>query len=171
MAALDDQARRLDAATAAILDLRDRLEAGSPWPLAELYGTEAEASWGPPELLAHLEEMLPFWLGEVEQVLDSPAKDGPFPFGRVGGADDVLRIGIIGRDRKLPLRELFARLEADSGRVAARMRALSDTEAERQGAHPTIGPMSVAAIFERFVTSHIEDHVEQLNRILADAGR
>jgi len=147
------------------------MEAAAPWPMAELYGTEAEASWGPPELLAHLEEMLPFWLGEFERILDSYPKDGPFPFGRVGGADDVLRIGIIGRDRQLPLRELYARLEADSARVAARMRALGADEAERQGAHPTIGPMTVAAIFERFVTSHIEDHVEQLNRILADAER
>jgi hypothetical protein len=171
MAALDDQADRLDAATAAILALRDRLEAAAPWPLAELYGTEAEASWGPPELLAHLIEMVPFWQGEVERILDSDPTDGPLPYGRVGGADDVLRIGIIGRDRRLPLRELFVRLEADSARVAARMRALGDDEAERQGAHSTIGPMTVAAIFERFVTSHIEDHVEQLNRILADAER
>src|SRR6266545_7485148 len=122
MAALDDQARRLEAGSAAIAALRERLEAGAPWPLAGLFGTEAEASWGPPELLAHLEEMLPFWLGEVERIIDSDAASGPCPFGRVGGADDVLRIGIIGRDRRVPLGELLARVEADGRRVAARMR-------------------------------------------------
>jgi hypothetical protein len=51
------------------------------------------------------------------------------------------------------------------------MRELSDTEAERLGEHPTAGPLSVATIFERYVVGHIEDHVEQLNRILADTGR
>src|SRR5262245_15999894 len=170
MTALDDQARRLEAAVGAIVALRGRLEAGSPWPMAELYGTEAEASWGPPELLAHLDEMLPFWLGEVERILDADPAAGPFPFGRVGGPDDVLRIGIIGRDRRLPMRELLARLEADGQRTAARMRELSDADAERLGAHPS-GPITVAALFERFVVGHIEDHVRQLDAILADAGR
>ena len=170
MPALDDQARRLEDGVAAITALRGRLEAGAPWPLAELYGTEAEASWGPQELLAHIQEMLPFWLGEVERILDSDAAAGPFPFGRVGGADDVLRIGIIGRDRRLPLRELLARVDTDGRRVAARLREISDADAERLGANPS-GPMSVATLLERFVVGHVEDHVVQLERILAEAGR
>lgn len=170
MAALDDQAARLEAGAAAIVALRDRLERGAPWPLAELYGTEAEASWGPPELLAHLDEMLPFWLGEVERILEADPAGGPFPFGRVGGADDVLRIGIIGRDRRLPMRELLARLGADGHRVAARMRQLTDAESERLGRRESGESITTADIFERFVVGHIEGHVDQLNTILADAG-
>jgi hypothetical protein len=171
MAALDGQAARLEAAAAAILALRERLEAGAPWPLAELYGTEAEASWGPPELLAHLDEMLPFWLGEVERIIDADPADGPFPFGRVGGPDDVLRIGIIGRDRRVPIRELMARLGADSRRVAARMRELADAESERLGLRASGESISTTGLFETFVVGHIEGHVDQLNTILADAGR
>src|SRR5262245_47901674 len=166
MTALDDQARRLEAAVGAIVALRGRLEAGSPWPLAELYGTEAEAHWGPPELLAHLDEMLPFWLGEVEKIIDGGGAE--VPFGRI--ADDTIRIGVIGRDRSVPLRELFARLQADGARVGRRMRVLSDAEAARPGAHPTRGTFSVAELFERFVTSHMEDHVNQLRDILAERG-
>ena len=164
---LQAQAARLDAASAAILALRPRVQGLEPWPLAELYGTEAEASWGPPELIAHLDEMLPFWLGEVERILDGPAETG-VPFGRV--ADDAIRIGVIGRDRTVPLRELFARLEADSARVAARMRELTDVDAERIGTHQTRGDLTVAAIFERFVTGHLADHVGQLREILASRG-
>ncbi len=164
---LTAQADRLDAAAAAILDLRRGVEAAGPWPLAELYGTEAEASWGPPELLAHLDEMLPFWLGEVERVLDGQAGT-PVPFGRV--ASDAIRIGVIGRDRTVPLRELFARLASGGARVARRMRELSDDEAARVGIHPTIGQLPVQAMFERFVTSHLEGHVDQLHEILAARG-
>ena len=171
MTALDGQAARLEAAAAAILALGERLEAGAPWPLAELYGTEAEASWGPPELLAHLDEMLPFWLGEVERILDADPAGGAFPFGRVGGPDDVLRIGIIGRDRRLPVRELLARLGADCRRVATRMRQLSDAESERLGLRANGEAITTASLFEDFVVGHIEGHVDQLNTILATAGR
>jgi hypothetical protein len=167
MRTLDDQAARLEAAVNAILALQPRLFAAAPWPLAELYGTEAEASWGPPELLAHLDEMLPYWLGEVERILEAPAT-APVPFGRQ--PSDTIRIGIIGRDRTIPLRELLARLGADGARVAARMRGLSDAEAACVGLHPTRGEFTVAALLERMVTGHLEDHVTQLREILAARG-
>lgn len=169
MGSLDAGAARLEAAVAAVLALRPRVEDAGPWPLAELYGTEAEASWGPPELLAHLDEMLPFWLGEAERILDGPADAGePVLFGRF--PDDTIRIGAIGRDRTVPLRELFARLEADGARVARRMRELTDEEAARVGANPARGEFTVAGLFERFVIAHIEDHVAQLDAILAARG-
>lgn len=167
MGSLDAQAARLEAAADAILAHRDRVEAAGPWPLAELYGTEAEASWGPPELLAHLEEMLPYWLGEIERILDGPP-DAAIPFGRV--ASDDVRIGIIGRDRTVPLRELFARLEADAARVAARLRELTVEQAGRRGLHPVRGELSIVDIVERFIVDHLEEHVGQLRAILAARG-
>ena len=167
MSTLQSQAARLEAAVAAILTLRERVERAGPWPLAELYGTEAEASWGPPELLAHVDEMLPFWLGEAERILDAPA-DAPVPFGRV--AADTIRISVIGRDRTVPLRELFARLAADGARVARRMRELSDGEAARIGVHQTRGDLTIESLLEWFVTSHLEEHVVQLRMILDTRG-
>jgi hypothetical protein len=167
MGPLNEQAARLEAAAGAILDFQARVQARAPWPPAELYGTEAEASWGPPELLAHVEEMLPFWLGEAERILDGPA-GAPVPFGRV--ASDAVRIGVIGRDRTIPVRELFDRLEADAARVARRMRALSDADAAKVGLHPTQSEITVSQLFERFVTSHLEGHVDQLREILESQG-
>jgi hypothetical protein len=164
---LATQADRLEAGVAAIIALEPRLRAGSPWPPAELYGTEAEASWGPHETLAHLEEMLPYWLGEVERIIEAPA-GSTVHFGRT--AEDAVRIGVIGRDRALPLRELLDRVQDYAARVARRMRTLTDAEAERLGTHPTRGGFAVAALFERFVTGHIEDHVAQLGRILDERG-
>ena len=175
MGALDAQASRFEAAASAILALRERVEHAGPWPLAELYGTEAEASWGPPELLAHLEEMLPYWLGEIERILDGPpngpisgSPDAAVPFGRV--ATDGVRIGVIGRDRTVPLRELFARLAADAARVASRLRELSLAEAGRRGLHPARGELTVGDIVERFLVSHLEEHDGQLRAILAARG-
>jgi len=163
-------ADRLEAAAAAFVALAPAVAAGSPWPLAERFGTEPEASWGPPEALAHVAEMIPFWLGETERVLDGAAAQravgaaAPTPFGRT--ADDVLRIGVIGRDRTVPARELFARVAADARRLAARMRGLDATDAASVGLHPRLGEMTVAAVLDRFVVTHLEDHVAQLEASL-----
>lgn len=167
MTTSSDQADRLDAAIGGLLALRPSVLAAAPWELAERYGTEDEAHWAPPEVLAHLEEMLPFWLGEIERILDGSAS-APVPFGRV--ATDVVRIGIIGRDRTLPLRELFARVAADGARVSERVRELDAAALAHEGLHPRMGVMAVGEILDRFAISHVEDHVRQLEEILAARG-
>jgi hypothetical protein len=162
MAALSAEADRLDRAAADLLALRADV-LGRAWPLASDYGTGPEASWGPPEVLAHVQEYLRYWLGEIERVLAAPGP-GAIPFGRI--ADDPVRIGVIGRDRTVPLGELFARIEADAKRVAARLRELSEEEASRRGAHPTRGEMTVREQLEPFLVGHTEGHVRQLRKSL-----
>jgi hypothetical protein len=155
-------AERLRRAAADLLALRGPVEQGEPWPLSDRFGVEPEASWGPPETLAHVAEMLPFWTGEMERVL--AASEQPAPFGRV--ASDEVRIGIIGRDRSLPARELFTRIERDAERLAERLLELDDAQAARRGLHPTLGEIVVPGLIERFVVGHIEDHAEQLRTVL-----
>ena len=148
--------------------LASRVMDGEPWPLAEAFGTQPEASFGPREVLAHVVEMLPFWLGELERVVDG---DGitPVPFGRI--ADDALRIGMIERDRSLPLRVLFARLDAALWLWMERLPKVTDADRDRIGLHPRLGEMAAAQIAERFVLGHAEEHLAQLQEVLAAAGR
>lgn len=167
MGALTSQTARLRTATEGLLDLTAAVAAREPWPLAELYGPEPEASWGPPELLAHVEEFLPYWMGEIERVLAAPA-DAPAAFGRI--ATDPLRIGVIGRDRSLPLRELVSRIRSEGARVAGRLDELTEAEAVRTGTHPTRGELTVREMLEPFLVGHMEGHVVQLREILAGAG-
>lgn len=154
---------RIADAQAAYAALRRRVTAREPWPLAVDFGTGPEASWGPPEVLAHVAEMLPFWLGELERVIDGGP--GPTPFGRI--ADDALRLGTIERDRSLPLRVLFSRVDVGLRDWAARLASLTDEERSAVGLHPRVGEMPAAAILERFALGHAEDHVAQLESILA----
>lgn len=168
MGALDHQVDRLERARDDLGALRGRVEAGAPWPLSEIFGAEPEASWGPPELLAHVAEMLPYWLGEIERIVAGRAGD-PAPFGRL--ADDPIRIAVIGRDRSLPLRALFDRIEADAGRVARRLMSLTDAEAARAGLHPTRGLTTIPALLEFAVVGHLEGHLVQLREILDEARR
>ena len=180
MSSLPDRSQRLAGARADLLELRPAIEAGEPWPLSDNFGTEPEAAWGPREALAHVEEMLPYWLGEIERVLEGGAAtsapggqdDGSAPgqtaFGRV--AADELRVGIIERDRTLPLRELFDRIDVGVGRVVRRLEDLEPAALERRGDHPRLGPMTVADITDRFIVGHLEEHVDQLRAILRDVA-
>ena len=153
-----DLVPRLTAAATRLAGLRPAVEAGVPWPLSDNFGTAPEASWGPPETLAHVAEMLPFWLGEIERIVAGTVR--PVPFGRV--ATDQLRLLVLGRDRSLPARELFDRIEDGANRVARRLATLTRDEATRPGLHPRLGEMTVEALAERFIVSHLEEHAEQL---------
>ncbi len=162
-----DPAARLAASRGAFAALAPRIRAGEPWPLAEAFGTEPEASWGPREVLAHTAEMLPFWLGEYERVVEAghAAGDGA-PFGRTGA--DALRLGILERDRTLPLRELFDRIDAGIERWERRLAASRPGEDAAAGLHSRLGEMTAGELRDRFVTTHLEEHLEQLDGILPE---
>jgi hypothetical protein len=154
----DELDGRLAAASERLADLGAALERGGPWPLAERFDHSPEASWGPRETLAHLEEMLPFWLGEAERVLEGAGE--PVPFGRL--ATDDVRLAIIARDRTLPLHELLARVQSGIERWRRRWTELDEGHRSRRGIHPTLGELTVTAIATRFTVGHLEDHLDQL---------
>jgi hypothetical protein len=161
---------RLEHALQAMAAERGRVEDGEPWPLSAAYGTEPESDWGPKEVLAHVAEMLPFWVAQIDVILGARPEPVP-PFGRV--TTDPVRIERIGRDRMLPAAELFDHIDAAGHTVLARLRTLSSEELGRRGVHPRLGEMTIQALVERFIVGHVEDHVEQLRAVLtraADAG-
>jgi hypothetical protein len=162
----DDLADRLRDNAARLLALRPEVEARAPWPPSEHFGVEPEARWNPPELLAHLAEMVPYWLGQIERILEGYPE--PVSFGRVQSDDD--RIAAIGRDRFLPVGQLFERIASETDDAAARLRAMSPADLERHGTHPTLGEMTVDGVVERMLIGHLEGHVEQLRTILGGGG-
>jgi hypothetical protein len=166
MATMTEMADRLDAGAAAIGELAPAINRGEPWPLTEVYGPGPESAWGPREVLAHVSEMIPFWMGEIELVLDGQGAEPP-PFGRTEA--DPLRVEVIGRDRQFPARELLGRIAVESARVAGRFRELDDGQAARLGRHVTRGDLTVTEMAERFLVTHVEGHVTQLREILAVA--
>ncbi len=158
---------RLRAASRGFGEFRSELEAGRPWPLHDVeHDAGPESEWGPTEVLAHVTEMLPFWLGEVARILDGSPE--PVPFGRT--ATDRLRVLTIERDRTLPPAELLDRIDAAVERYARRLTGMTTADFGRRGRHPTLGEMSVGDILERFVTSHAEGHVVQLSETLGSSA-
>lgn len=161
---MDELAQRIEAGRAALLGLRDDVERREPWPLSKAYGAEPESDWGPKEVLAHVAEMAPYWLNQIETILAAPA-GAPPAFGRV--ATDPDRIERIGQDRSLPAGELFQQIDRALADVVARFRRLDPAEQTRVGVHVRLGEIAIPTIFDRFIVGHVEDHVRQLQEILA----
>ena len=153
---MNDGATRLAATRPGVVD-------GAPWPLADRFDDAPEASWGPPEVLAHVAEMIPYWQGEMERIL-AAADDAPVPFGRL--ATDSNRLGILERDRSLPPGELYDRIDHALERFGRRLSTLSDADAGRMGVHPKRGEMTIGSIADTFVVKHLADHAVQLEGIL-----
>ena len=161
---MHQEAARIQAAGAAIEDVREPLEAGEPWALSAVWGTEDEAQWGPRELLAHVAEMLSYWHGELGRVV-AGGGSGPVPFGRV--ASDPTRLARIDELRRRPTGELIDEVGRRIPDVAAFVDRLTVEEAGRVGHHQTRGELTVGESVERFFASHLEEHVAQLRDILS----
>jgi hypothetical protein len=162
---MEDLADRVAAGRRAMDELGAAIVAREPWPLSEAYGAEPESSWGPREVLAHVAEMIPYWLGQMDSVEAARAEGDPPAFGRV--ATDPARIERIGRDRELPIPELHARIDASLADVLSRLAELTPERRGRRGIHPRLGEMTVDAMADRFIVGHMEEHVRQLDDILA----
>jgi hypothetical protein len=161
-------ADRLASSGADLIALGPALDAGEPWSLSAAYGTEPEADWGPREVLAHVNEMLPYWTAQLRRVAAVPDSTGPASFGRV--ASDADRIDRIARDRELPVGELMREIADGLAEARSFVGGLSDRQLDRVGLHPTRGEITVEASLDRFVVSHLGEHVAQLRRILNPAG-
>jgi DinB family protein len=161
----DDLDTRLSAAKERLAALSAELETGGPWPLAERFDHSPEASWGPRETLAHLEEMLAYWLGEAERIMESP--DEGVAIGRV--ATDEIRLAIIERDRTLPFSELVARVRVGIDRWRERWAELDEGSRDRTGTHPRLGVVTVTDVASRFAVGHLEEHLDQLAAALGGA--
>ncbi len=160
---MEDLGRRLAIAGADIQSLRPELVAGEPWPLSATYQHVPEAEWGPREVLSHIEEMLDYWIAELRRVV---AGDGerPVAFGRI--ATDDARLARIDAGRQKSAGELADDVAAGVTEASRFVSGLSAADLDRAGSHPTRGELTVADSIERFLCSHLEEHVAQLRRIL-----
>jgi hypothetical protein len=160
---MDDLRGRLSDAGNGLLALRDELVAGEPWELSDDWGHTPEADWGPRELLGHVDEMLPYWTDQLEMVLAGD-RATPVPFGRV--ATDQSRLDRIDADRRKPAGAILDDIAAGLERVRSFLDGLGPGDGDRIGAHPTRGDITIRDSVERFLVSHLEDHVAQLRAIL-----
>jgi hypothetical protein len=113
--------------------------------------------WDRGQVLAHVAEMLPYWAQQAELV----ASGEQVEFGRVKSDPD--RIAAIERDRREDPQRLLARVDEGVAAVLALFDRLDDRAMGRTGRHQTLGELPVAAIVDRFLVAHLEEHADQLD--------
>jgi hypothetical protein len=113
--------------------------------------------WDRGQVLAHVAEMLPYWVEQAELV----AAGDQVPFGRT--RSDPRRVAAIERDRREDPSRLLDRVDDGLGVVVALLERLDDDALARSGRHQVLGEMTVAAIIDRFLVDHLEEHADQLD--------
>ena len=151
--ATNDAPARIEAGRARLAALRPAVRAGAPWPLSERFDDAPEATWGPPEVLAHVDETIGFWHGELGRIVDARS-------------DEPARLAAIERERHWPLEELDASIDAKAAALIAACAAWSDEDLARVGLHPRLGEVTVEFGLGRFIYHHLEDHADQLEQAL-----
>jgi hypothetical protein len=162
MATLHPQVEKMRTARDNLVRLRGRVELSSPPP----DDLPRRREWVAREVLAHIDEMLPYWLGEIERVLAGSVE--PVPFGRE--PTDLIRTLTVDRDRTLPASELYARLDNSLERVLRRLLELDERQTAKRGAHKRRGVMTVRQIVDTMLTDHLEEHCNQLGNALETAS-
>ena len=154
MATLIQQVERLRTARDNLVRMRSRIELSAP-PPDEL---PRRREWVAREALAHVDEMLGYWLGEIERVLAGPVE--PVPFGRA--PTDLIRQLTVDRDRTLPVSELYTRLDHNLERVLRRLLELDERQVAKRGLHKERGELTVKQIVDVMLAGHIEEHCRQI---------
>lgn len=126
---------------------------------------ETGERWDPGQLLAHVVEMLPYWVREAEVV--AAAGDG-VAFGRVKTDPD--RVAAIERDRREDPYRLLGRMDEGVAGVLAFVDGLDGAALARSGTHQTRGRMTVADIVDQFVVAHLEEHADQIEGVTPPQG-
>ena len=109
-------------------------------------------------MLAHLAEMAPYWLGEIERVLDGVRGARA---ASAGSRPTTVRIGLVERDRSAARRaSCTTGSTTPSTRFDRRWRSLTPADLARRGVHPKRGEMTVAQMPDPFIVGHLEDHVD-----------
>jgi hypothetical protein len=154
MATLYAQVERLRTARDNLVRMRSQVEL-SPAPPEDL---PRQREWVAREVLAHIDEMLPYMLGEIERILAGSKE--PVPFGRP--PTDLIRVLTVDRDRTLPIAELYIRLDNSLERVVRRLLELDERQAGRRGISKEGGEMTIRQIVDVMLAAHMEEHSHQM---------
>ena len=123
---------------------------------------EGDERWEAAQVWAHMAEFVGYWHEQIEAVV--AAFDGdPVPFGRM--KTDAGRLAAIEVGRREPIGELARRAEEAIARLDQRIAAFGNAEWNAVGRHETRGEMDIEAIVDRFVVSHLDEHLAQLESL------
>jgi hypothetical protein len=123
---------------------------------SHFYEPMADGEWTVLENLAHLVELQPYWAKQAQHVASNPDQ----PFGRTH--DDPVRVGWIEAHGKDAFPGVRPELERANREARDILSAIPDGAWSNKGVHSRRGAMTVREIVESFLTSHFQEHIDQI---------
>ncbi|GAB3053158.1 DinB family protein [Virgibacillus ainsalahensis] len=123
-----------------------------------------EEEWSILQILNHLNEATPYWLNEMERVLEKPGSE----WGR--GLDNPPRLEAVETPDKLNVKEVIKGVEGLKGEVEERLSKVSDSRLTEENPHRNFkkfGNKPVSFIVEHFIDEHTAKHHGQIKRNLS----
>jgi uncharacterized damage-inducible protein DinB len=123
----------------------------------------SEEEWSILEILSHLVEGIPYWLGEVDRVVHTPGSS----WGR--GLQDPARLAAVTDTDKLTVKDLLADISKLTQKVASGLQGLDAETLKQESPHRNFakfGNKPVSFIIEHFIEEHIAGHAKQIQRNL-----
>ncbi|MGC9156006.1 MAG: DinB family protein [Ferrimicrobium sp.] len=121
---------------------------------------ETGEQWDLVHILAHVSEMLEYWLAEVLHVLAGEPEE---PFGRLKRSPE--RIARIEQSATLAVDELRSEINLRAEATSDLCRLLSPEQLRKKGIHPKFGAMTVEEIVTEFGIDHLYEHAGQLESL------
>ncbi|MED0972882.1 DinB family protein [Bacillus paramycoides] len=128
-----------------------------------------EEEWSVMQILCHLVEAVPYWLNEIEQLLETPEKE----WGR--GLQNGDRLAAVYKSKidSTSLSDVLKELEALKPQVAQTLNKLDEEKLamEAPSRNPRFGTKPILFIVDHLLVEHMSKHLGQIERNLSKFNR
>jgi uncharacterized damage-inducible protein DinB len=129
----------------------------------------SEDEWSIMQILSHLTEAIPYWLGEIEMLLEEPGKE----WGR--GLQDKERLDAVSNEKvdSTYLSDVLKVLAEVKLQVAQTLYKLDEQTLamEAPSRNPRFGTKSISFIIEHLLIEHTTKHLGQIERNLSKLNK
>lgn len=123
-----------------------------------------EEEWSIMQILSHIAEAIPYWLGEVETVVATPGSK----WGR--GLQDPARLATVTDTEKLSVDEVLKQVDELKYKVESGLGKLDEETLSKESPHRNFakfGNKPVSYIVDHFIDDHVSGHYDQIKRNLS----
>lgn len=122
-----------------------------------------EEEWSIMQILSHLAEAVPYWLKEINFLLENPGSE----WGR--GLQHEGRLAAVSNTEKISVSGILAELQSLKPAVEKVLGALSDEQlaTESPSRNPRFGTKPISFIIDHLMVEHLSKHEGQIERNLS----
>ncbi|MDR7079406.1 putative damage-inducible protein DinB [Neobacillus niacini] len=124
----------------------------------------SEDEWSIMQIVAHITEALPYWVGEIEQLVETPGKE----WGRNHLHEGRLEAVKPETVDAISVNELLKELEQVKQTVQAGIEKLTEEQlsAEAASVNPNFGMQTLSFIIDHLIIQHVNKHEGQIQHNL-----